>query len=490
MDKKETSMKPRCELTSNLKTYRENSEACQDTAAKIVEQLKPVIEMRHKIGKAMTATDEGKTLSVLTKELSDTAMPILDAYAREEENCKKTDNAQSCIYAEQFRSFIKFFGPIIPIMEGVKYNPTSIEMAHLKNGYIVVPLEPKKSGVEVFLDTGAGGTVLSLEFANTHKDSVSVLSRNAEYGQNTPVVAFRDMKFDLGGITFEPTSGMVSSIGDFFEGSDKGRKLIAILGADLLFPRSWEVDHDRSIFVLEQDVEKELSKDNRWDQVSLFPSSYGVTFHTGIDVFINGRSFRLELDTGANTTGLIEQCPLPDMGGSKGTFTVTLEGLHEEKELKNTRVKLGDYGSSADITITPKNAVNAGIAQKMGFCGFLGTDVLSNYDYMYDPQTLSLYIKPRDKKEIPRFRRTGFVPKRTKQENEPAVFTVVEIIPETPAEKAGLKPGDIIMDIDSMNSNSISMMELLDMSYSSKPEIPITIVRNGETKRLILQFKK
>lgn len=484
-------MKPRCDPISDTATYFENQQACHDAAVKIVERLEPVIEMRHKIGEARLTSKGRKTIPVLEKGLSEAAKPILDTYSREEGNCEKTDDVQSCIYAEQFRLFMKFFGPVVPVFAGTEHSPVSIEMAHLKSGYLIAPVEPKRSGYEALLDTGAGGTILSVEISDIFKDGIRILTQNAEYGEGAPIVTIKGMTFNLGGVKFEPTLGLVSPVVDFFEGSDERHKLVAILGADFLFHRSWEVDYDSSSLILEQDVEKELLKDNRWSQVPLFPTVAGsLSYYMGIDISINGKTFQLLLDTGVDNTSLLEQCSLPNAKSSGRSFAVTIEGLHERREFEGVHIKLGKYESSADINVSSESSVNAKALYKEGLCGLLGNDVLDRYNYMFDPKTFSLYIRPRDEKGIPRFRRIGFVPNRTKQEGGQAAFVITEIIPETPAEKAGLKPGDIIIEIDGMKSGSTSMLELMEISYQSKPEVQVSIIRNGETKKLTLKFKK
>lgn len=485
----ETIMKPRCDPASDHSVYLENAEACHDTAVKIIEQLGPAIEMRHRIGEAMTTPEGRKTIPAMEKGLSEAATSVLDTYSREEENCEKTDNTQSCIYAEQFRSFVKFFGPVVPEAAGSERNPVSIKMAPLKSGSIVVPLEPKSSGYEVILDTGANVTMLSVGTANTFKEGIRVLSRS-RYGQNTPFVSIKDMSFDLGGIKFQPTLGLVSAAVDFLEGSDERHTLVAVLGADFLFHRSWLVNYDRSDLVLNKDVEKEISGDNGWSQIPVFPTPYGVFYDMGIDVHINGKSFRLQFDTGTNSTSLLEQCPLTKAKDSKGSFSVSLEGLRKEMELEDVPVKFGKYKSVENVSVFPKDSINAGMLHQAGFCGLFGTDVLDGYNYMYDPKTLSLYIKPRDEKNIPSLRRAGFVPKRTILEGGQRAFIVSAIGPGTPAEKAGLKPGDMIVEFNGMKSGLTSMSELLETSYSTQPEIPVTIIRDGKIEKLTLQFKK
>ena len=66
-------------------------------------------------------------------------------------------------------------------------------------------------------------------------------------------------------------------------------------------------------------------------------------------------------------------------------------------------------------------------------------------------------------------------------------ITVTNIIPDSPAEKAGLKEGDIIIGVETNFSNNIQAYKIL--LQNAKAKLRVTVVRNGQSQVIELKVE-
>lgn len=62
---------------------------------------------------------------------------------------------------------------------------------------------------------------------------------------------------------------------------------------------------------------------------------------------------------------------------------------------------------------------------------------------------------------------------------------ILEVIPESPADKAGLQMHDILLEFDNIKLNKNNLLSDIILDYNSGDKIKLKILRNGETKIII-----
>lgn len=483
-------MPDRCNPTGGgWEEYQKNDDVCHKVSKWIVDNLGKSIELRHRIGSEMLSGSSADSAAQSRKELAAAIAPVHDVYEQGRARCEKENDDASCIFAEKYADFVRFFGPLNAISRGAA-TPTARGIARLQNGYVVTATGKGGPPYEVLIDTAANLTLLSYHLFNMFREHIRLLTDSTDYGKETPIVSVSDVRFDMGGVSHAPSAAVVSPLVDFLEGSDERHRLVAILGADFLFNRPWEVNYDSSQFIIDQDVRKRLTEEGIWDQVPLSIHPYYLSYYLGVRVYIDGKPYTLALDTGASGTGLSEQCFSPSDGQEIASgITQTIEGRSMGMRVKNTKLKIGSREVKLEaFDVAPRNSTNTQSMYEVGLCGVLGTDVLRNFNYIYDPETMSLYLSPReDTADIAEPRGIGFVPKRTKTKDGRAAFEVVDVVSGSGAEKSGIKKGDVVIEMAGTTPDKLSFLEFLDMYYSRDPDLPVKILRDGQVIGIIIK---
>lgn len=467
--------------------YQKNDEACHGISARIVEGLGKSIELRQRIGSETLAGRGADALGQSRKELAAAIAPVRDTYEQARGRCEKEDDGASCVMAEKYADLLRFFGPIDAISRNIA-KPTALDIARLQSGYVVTATGKGGPQYEVLLDTAANVTVLSHHLAEMFKEHIRLITDSSDYGNTVPTVSVSDVRFDMGGVQFEPSIALVSPIVDFLEGSDEDKRLVAILGADFLFGRPWEVNYDASQLIIDQDVKKRLAGGG-WEQIPLSIHPYYMSYYLGARVYIDGRPYTLAFDTGASGTILNEECFRPSEGQKiEGGITQSVEGMARGSRIRDAELKIGSREMNITYDVTPGKSVNANSLIEAGLCGVLGTDVLRNFNYIYDPETMSLYLRPRQRvADIAEARGIGFVPNRMRTGDGRAAFEVVDVVPGSGAEKTGIRKGDIVVEMAGARPDELSILEFLDMFYSKDPNLPVKVQRDGKDVLIIIR---
>lgn len=483
-----TYMSSRCNPTGiGWEEYKKNDEACHKVSKWIVDNLEKSIELRHRIGSEILSGSNADSAAQSKKDLAAAIAPVRDTYEQARGRCEKEDDGASCIMAEKYADLLRFFGPIDAISRNIA-KPTALGIARLQSGYVVTATGKGGPQYEVLLDTAANVTVLSHHLAEMFKEHIRLITDSSNYGNTVPTVSVSKLAFDMGGVQFEPSIALVSPIVDFLEGSDEDKRLIAILGADFLFGRPWEVNYDASQLIIDQDVKKRLAGGG-WEQIPLSIHPYYMSYYLGARVYIDGRPYTLAFDTGASGIDLSERCFSPSDGQRvTGGITESMEGRSMSTRVRDARLRIGSREVNITYDVTPGKSVNADSLLEAGFCGVLGTDVFRNFNYIYDPETMSLYLRPRQRvADITEARGIGFVPNRMRTGDGRAAFEVVDVVPGSGAEKAGIRKGDIVVKMADASPDKISILEFLDMFYSKDPNLPVKVIRNGEVLEIIIK---
>ena len=76
----------------------------------------------------------------------------------------------------------------------------------------------------------------------------------------------------------------------------------------------------------------------------------------------------------------------------------------------------------------------------------------------------------------------GVVMSMEKENNEPGIVTITEVMDDSPAEKAGLRAGDILRSIDGESIEDVDDVVDIINDYEAGDELEISYVRNGKLK--------
>lgn len=455
-----------------------SSPACVDAAKQVLTDMMPLVKAKHEIAESMVSSTKKDSVDVVTK-MAKEAATVQDIYARAVEECKSNKDERSCDYAIVFKNFIGFFGPLGERLDKKKYVPIEREMVPLKSGYIVIGLDPASSGYEVIFDTGANISIISHYLAELFRDD---LKSNSDPSQisNIQFAYVSNISFHMGGIVFSPTLTILSDVIDYFEGSAIGKRIIAAVGAEFLFGMPWEVDYDRSKFTMFQDVDKRISLSSDWHDLPFetFPTS--VSYILGVNILINGKSLKFGIDTGATTSSILEECYFPELGTiANGAISMSLMGYEKRKTVKDLNVDIAGEQLATDlIYIMTSSSLDYKALAQNGLCGRLGNDVLANFNYIYDPYTMSFFIRRREK-PAPRFKGLPFIHERMKDGSNTII--IKSIFGDQPNETNVLHEGDIILEIDGKKTSEMTNLQIFEFAYTEKDKLDFKVKRGDET---------
>lgn len=184
------------------------------------------------------------------------------------------------------------------------------------------------------------------------------------------------------------------------------------------------------------------------------------------------------LDTGAGLCFLLTDQFIKDsMFLKKGRKPVTIQvqGFGGKKQMELTvidRLKLGRYTFKNVPTNILKDDHNALSYPMIG--GLLGNDILRRFNVILNYQKREIAIKPNSHYKDPfDYSYTGM-----NMYMEDGVIVVDDIVAGSPADKGGIKNGDVIVGINNNFSNDISAYKNLVQSAGKK--VTLIVSRDGE----------
>ena len=483
---------PFCDIIKSPQEYVKHDVLCHRTSERVVRDLASVIAVKQKIGKARTNPSGKKSLPELERELENSSQTVVDLFIKQQNDCDKNGNVNACVYTEMLQNFVKFFGRLQDVYQDPKFSPVRKELAKLNSGYLITELDPKGTGYEVLFDTGANMLAISPFLFSLMKQHIRVIGGSPEYGQNAVLVSMNDTSFKMGNIDYKPQLAAVTPVIDSIEGSRDRNRLIAIMGADFLFRHNWEVNYDASTITFDQNVENKLGRDRKqWIPIPLSIHPYAASYTLGIPVTVENAQMTFLLDTGLDGVIAFDNCYSVDTKKTKSrkSHMMAVEGTTENSKVEDVTFNIGPFSHREDLSITKAGAASALSGQKV--CGLMGTQILVNYDYLYDPQTLSLYIRPRRQKgQAVKPARFGIIPDRTSIGKDRPAFLVKDVAVNSHADKAGIKKGDIITEIDGKTTDKITVLELFNIFYISKDkDLKITVLRDGRELKFKVRLK-
>jgi hypothetical protein len=116
---------------------------------------------------------------------------------------------------------------------------------------------------------------------------------------------------------------------------------------------------------------------------------------------------------------------------------------------------------------------DAGATGNPSEAGNIGQDILSRFNVHFDYRRQQMVLMPRAKMPEWHYGMAGF--RAEKKQDHPDQFDVINVMPGSPAQQAGLKQGDVIVSANGKPAASLSFGTLRDMSAHLPEGTPLSL---------------
>lgn len=154
--------------------------------------------------------------------------------------------------------------------------------------------------------------------------------------------------------------------------------------------------------------------------------------------------------------------PIPT-GGVGGLFTAHVAHAR--------RFALGQQ--RLDNVVAMLTRKDAGATGNPSEAGNIGQDILSRYNVHFDYRRQQMVLMPREKAPEWHYGMAGF--RAEKKQDHPDRFNVINVMPGSPAQQAGLKQGDAIVSANGKPAAALSFGTLRDMSTHLPEGTPLSL---------------
>jgi hypothetical protein len=381
-------------------------------------------------------------------------------------------------------------------------NPTEHKVEvpfKLVNNLIVIPVSINNSDTLPFiLDTGVSSTLL-LELPP--KDSLRL-----KYGRELIVGGFGG----LGAITsvhcyFNDirVGGIVGHFQDICLLRDYtnelstriGMKVYGLIGYDLLKDFVVEVNYDKKIMTFYPAKTYVYKKRAKQHCVPISIDEFKPYIISEITIG-NGqkKQVRLLLDSGAGwplwiDTYSNDSLKLPEktitsvLGNSLAGDLTGYLGMVEQ-------INFGQQEVNGIIACFPDSSLRSTHPQCIGRNGSIGSEMLRRFNLIIDYRNQKLCLFPNSaSKEAFRYNMSGLDIAALHPEKQE--YTIVRIKENSPAAKAGLKQGDVLISVNYSNTNHYTLDEVLYLFQSHEGrKLRVKVLRNGELIKTSFRLEK
>jgi len=352
--------------------------------------------------------------------------------------------------------------------------------------YIVVKARINESSpLNFILDSGLGSTIvteLSAEDSLTLRHSDKITLNGLGKGKEIEAMISRGNTLQAGKIKF--VNQMVNLLEeDIFNLSEfTGKKINGLLGSDFFQDQVVWIDYDKeritfyesSSFVIPNGYVAIplIIKDNKMYSTMLVSQGQGKPAEA-----------KMLIDTGAELAAWLrvhDNIRLP----SKKIYGYIGQGLNGEIKGHLGRVPrlyFGGHSLHNPVVSFPDSACIADIMQDIERDGTVGSQILSRFNLIFDEPNELLYIRPNHNFRKPfRYNIAGM--EIVKQQTLPYLPEIYYVWQQSPAERAGIKSGDMILEINGMNGFNADINDIRHFFENpSRRPLIVTILRGNQT---------
>jgi hypothetical protein len=376
----------------------------------------------------------------------------------------------------------------LPPTGELEHDQPQVQIAtELHGAHVFLPVHVSGSPpLWMLLDTGAELTVLDLGTARELGVGVSGFSGITGFGADTLRGGVTEGGVAIalpGAIPYHLRRPVVDLAG--LE-PHLGRRVPGIVGSDLFLRFTVELDYEGGRVVLHQTRHFQPRPDDVRLPLRLHRHRPYVeatlTLPDGGEI---GGQFLV--DTGTNTSlqlnspFLSRHQVLERVGPTVGIMTGGVGGRTTEREGRLVALKLGPFTLDAPTVVLSTSATGAGADPA---AGVIGAGILNRFTVTTDYRNRTLFLRPNGRfgKPFPSDM-AGFA--ISVGPNDPRDFAVRWVDPGSPAERAGLAPGDRLIEIDGRPASDFSLPEIRNLfRRSEEGEISLVVGRGAETLML------
>lgn len=361
---------------------------------------------------------------------------------------------------------------------------TSFSFTQLSGGIILIRarIDNIPDTLNFVLDTGSGGISLDSETVVTYKFITEISDKTIRGIAGIKTVAFtNNHTLQLPGLAVEHLDFHINNY-DLLT-SVYGVKIDGIIGFSFLRRYIVKIDYDLlKIEVLTPGTIK-YPKGGYFMKPTFTSLIYPQAQIEDERVFTN----RFIFDTGAGLCMLLSEDYVSDsmvLRKKRKRYPTQAEGLGGKKTMDITviqSVQIGNYKFRKVPVYIFSDDYNITSYPLLG--GLLGNDLLRRFNVILNYPEQSVYLKPNNHfKDEFDYSYTGLGIYQVEQN-----IVIVDIMPNSPGEKGGFKPGDIIISIDNNFSKNVQAFKTALQNAGNT--VRIVVLRNGQPLALKLQVK-
>jgi len=358
---------------------------------------------------------------------------------------------------------------------------------HLEGGVLLIDVSINGKGPMPFLlDTGAQA-ILTVDTAKKLGFHTEGQGSSAGSGPGTISTAYtRVDHLTIGDADIQNLSFLVMPFP--YSSSQRGNKppIAGLLGLEIFERFAVTFDYDHQQLVLQP-------FDHGSDPATVQGNTLPLRFTNDLPLAqatLDGKTGMFDIDTGNSTDMLI----YPQWAEREGLLRhyakgvpILIGGVGGKFFAHNAHIRSLQLGDDA-ITdgLAQLTRADAGATGNTSEAGNIGQDILSRFNLHIDYRRQQLVLMPRHPSPIWHGAQAGF--DATKKEVQPDRYIVTSVVPNSPAEHAGLHKDDAIIAVDDKPAASIGAGDMSELCEHQPDGMPTTLhLADGRTLTMAMR---